>query len=141
MWLRLNNLEPWPFSSFKVWFHFAVVTAEKLNNELCFGLFFFILFLYFWKDNKSSVIKKYSVLWNFFLMGYISYNSSTNSEIQVASKSFPVGWAYWTLVQNTTTNTYLTKATISWNVVHHHPRALKIKQASTICAHGLCTYS
>ena len=74
-------------------------------------------------------------------MGYISYNSSTNSEIQVASKSFRVGWAHWTLVQNTTTNTYLTKATTSLNVVDHHLHALKMKQALTIFAHGLCTYS
>ena len=44
------------------------------------------------------MIEKYSAPWNFFVMGCISYNSSTSSEIQVAPKSFPVGWARWTLV-------------------------------------------
>ena len=96
------------FSSFKVWFCFFVATAKKLDGELCFGLFFFTFFLYFWKDSKSGIIKKYGPLWNFFLMGCISYNSSTSSEIQVAPKSVPVGWACSTLVGNTTTNTYCT---------------------------------
>ena len=41
-------------------------------------------------------------------MACISYNSSTSSEIQVAPKSFCVGWARWILVGNIATNTYLT---------------------------------
>ena len=82
------------FSSFKVWLRFAVVAAKKLDSELCFGLFFFhIFFLYFWKDNKSAIIEKFSALWNFLLMSCISYNWSSGSEIKVAPKSFPVGWA------------------------------------------------
>ena len=61
----------------------------------------------FLKDNKSDIIEKHSALWNFFLMGCVSFSSSTNSEIQVDPKRFPGGWACWTLLQNTTTNTYL----------------------------------
>lgn len=47
------------------------------------------------------------ISYKYFLMGYISYNSVTSSEIQVVFKGFPVGQARWTLVKNTTTN-YLT---------------------------------
>ena len=65
LWPWLNYLEPQSFSSFKVWFSFPVATA---------------------KESKMGYIS-----YKYFLMGYISYNSVTSSEIQVAFKGFPVG--------------------------------------------------